>query len=158
MAGCTNGEFGHVTEGRQTELRLVQDWFSTTRKERPAGSSRSPSFHNDINKYILVMLLIQIDGGHLSIVECFGAAIPPYLVLSHTWGHDGEEVTFKDMRKGRGHDKLSYNKLKFCVRQTLEHGLEHFWIDTCCTGRPDHNALRNWVLLPPEKIGGKLLH
>jgi len=31
--------------------------------------------------------------------------IPPYTILSHTWGADTEEVTFEDLMNGTGKDK-----------------------------------------------------
>jgi len=40
--------------------------------------------------------------------------IPPYAILSHTWGADTEEVTFKDLTNGAGKDKPSYKKIRFC--------------------------------------------
>jgi hypothetical protein len=38
-------------------------------------------------------------------------AIPPYAILSHTWGADAEEVTFEDMINGTGKDKPGYEKI-----------------------------------------------
>jgi hypothetical protein len=42
------------------------------------------------------------DDNGFSLVEYFGKEIPPYAILSHTWGPDGNEVTFKDLMKGTG--------------------------------------------------------
>lgn len=58
--------------------------------------------------------------------------IPPYAILSHTWGRDGEEVTFKDLEDGTRKDKFGYEKLRFCGRQAKKDGLNYFWVDTCC--------------------------
>ena len=41
--------------------------------------------------------------------------IPQYAILSHTWGVDGEEVTFKDLMEGTGKNKIGYRKPDFCV-------------------------------------------
>lgn len=57
---------------------------------------------------------------------------PKYAILSHTWGD--EEVTYEDMRVNResAESKAGYQKIRGCAWQTLEDGLEYFWIDTCC--------------------------
>lgn len=39
--------------------------------------------------------------------------VPPYAILSHTWGADAEEVTFEDLTNGTGQDKAGYEKLRF---------------------------------------------
>ncbi|KAF1957123.1 HET-domain-containing protein [Byssothecium circinans] len=59
-------------------------------------------------------------------------AIPPYAILSHTWGADAEEVTFEDITNGTGKDKPGYKKIQFCGEQAAQDGLQYFWIDTCC--------------------------
>jgi len=40
------------------------------------------------------MRLINVET--LKLEEYFGDAIPPYAILSHTWGSDSEELTFRD--------------------------------------------------------------
>jgi hypothetical protein len=58
--------------------------------------------------------------------------IPPYAILSHTWGLDDEEVTFKDFMEDTGKRKKGYQKIEFCREQTISGGLKHFWVDSCC--------------------------
>ncbi|PVH90936.1 hypothetical protein DM02DRAFT_620785 [Periconia macrospinosa] len=41
--------------------------------------------------------------------------IPPYAILSHTWGADTEEVTFKDLTNGAGKDKPGYERLRLLL-------------------------------------------
>jgi hypothetical protein len=78
------------------------------------------------------MRLLQLkDDKDISLVEYFGKP-PPYAILSHTWGADDDEVTFKDLSEARGKDKKGYRKLLFCGQQAALHGLEYFWVDTCC--------------------------
>jgi hypothetical protein len=77
------------------------------------------------------MRLLQIEEDN-RLIERVGGDIPPYVILSHTWGDDEDEVTFKDMKKGRGKDKVGYQKIEFCMLQTLYKELRHFWVDTCC--------------------------
>ena len=65
--------------------------------------------------------------------------IPPYAILSHTWGL--EEVTFKDMIKGNGPTKAGYNKIRFCGEQARRDGLAYFWVDTCCIDKSNSAEL-----------------
>ncbi|ORY08491.1 heterokaryon incompatibility [Clohesyomyces aquaticus] len=83
------------------------------------------------------MRLLRIEelgsfGGTYSLDEYIGKNIPPYAVLSHTWGPDSDEVSFKDVRKGKGKSKAGYQKIHFCAKQAAADGLQHFWVDTCC--------------------------
>jgi len=76
-------------------------------------------------------LLQHRENGTISLTEHVGEP-PPYAILSHTWGADNEEVTFRDLIDGTGTEKEGYHKLKFCGQQAARHGLEYYWIDTCC--------------------------
>ena len=67
--------------------------------------------------------------------------IPPYAILSHTWGADTEEVTFKDLTNGAGRDKPGYEKIRFCGEQARQDGLQYFWIDTCCINKANKAEL-----------------
>lgn len=78
-----------------------------------------------------MMRLLRLDGvGKFSLVQ-FTGTIPPYAILSHTWGSDGEEVTFNDILQGTGQTKSGYRKLLFCGKQAAKDGLDYFWVDTC---------------------------
>jgi hypothetical protein len=68
----------------------------------------------------------------LSLTHDFSNNFPEYAILSHTWGQQGEDVTFEDWMSGRAREKKGYEKLIFCAKQAKVDGLEHFWIDTCC--------------------------
>jgi len=74
--------------------------------------------------------------------------IPPYAILSHTWGPDTEEVTFEDMTNGTGKNKPGYENIRFCGEQARQNGLEYFWIDTCCTIQSHHRRQ-----MPYERSG-----
>lgn len=79
------------------------------------------------------MRLLQLQGNdEFSLVEYVGKNIPQYAILSHTWGADYDEVSFKDLTKGIGKNKTGYRKLVFCGKQAAVDGLQFFWIDTCC--------------------------
>jgi tetratricopeptide (TPR) repeat protein len=77
-------------------------------------------------------LLHAREDGKFSLAEYLGEQIPPYAILSHTWGEDHEEVSFKDLTESKGTEKTGYKKLQFCGTQAAKDGLEFFWIDTCC--------------------------
>ncbi|KAK4078573.1 uncharacterized protein Triagg1_2904 [Trichoderma aggressivum f. europaeum] len=59
--------------------------------------------------------------------------VPPYAILSHTWGDDSEELSFRDVEYGSV-NKPGIGSVKFrgCCRQAAEDGLSYAWIDTCC--------------------------
>jgi hypothetical protein len=94
--------------------------------------SLSPQLLNDTFKMRLLKRLFANDDNGFSLVEHFGDNIPSYAILSHTWGDDGDEVTFKDLTEDVGKSKPGYGKLTFCCKQAAQDGLDHFWVDTCC--------------------------
>ena len=67
--------------------------------------------------------------------------VPPYAILSHTWGADTEEVTFEDLTSGTGKHKIGYRKILFCGEQAQQNGLEYFWVDTCCINKANFTEL-----------------
>jgi Heterokaryon incompatibility protein (HET) len=79
--------------------------------------------------------------GELSLTEDFVHNIPPYAILSHTWGADKDEVTFDDLVKGLGKSKHGYTKMEFCGKQARKDGLEYIWVDTCCINKANHTEL-----------------
>ena len=68
----------------------------------------------------------------LELRDFVGARIPPYAILSHTWGEG--EVSFKDMRKYReaAKQKAGYTKVPRCCEKARSDGHDWVWIDTCC--------------------------
>lgn len=77
-------------------------------------------------------LLYRKDDGSFGLTKDFLENIPPYAILSHTWGADTEEVTYTDLIESTGENKLGYAKLNFCAEQAKRDGLSYFWVDTCC--------------------------
>lgn len=58
-----------------------------------------------------------------------GDGIPPYAILSHTWGRD--EVTYQDIESlDSGLAKEGYTKIKYCCDQAIKDGLYWAWVDT----------------------------
>jgi hypothetical protein len=79
-------------------------------------------------------LLKRAEAGDFNLTKDFvgNDIVPPYAILSHTWGEDEDEVTLKDLETGAGRSKAGYEKIQFCGEQSARNGLEHFWVDTCC--------------------------
>jgi hypothetical protein len=80
------------------------------------------------------MWLLNVEpGGAFGLTDNLkGDSIPPYAILSHTWGENNEEVTYQDLEGKLGTDKAGYDKIRFCAKQAKCDGLDHFWVDTCC--------------------------
>lgn len=75
-----------------------------------------------------------IDVNTLKLKEFFGSAIPPYAILSHTWGD--EEVTFQDWERidvdKSIKRKAGYVKITGACRRAQADGLKYLWCDTNC--------------------------
>ncbi|KAH7408911.1 heterokaryon incompatibility protein-domain-containing protein [Cadophora sp. MPI-SDFR-AT-0126] len=76
------------------------------------------------------MRLLEYDNDGESRLTEFFDNIPPYAILSHTWGL--EEVNFKDIIERTGTSKAGFDKIQFCGEQARRDGLHYFWVDTCC--------------------------
>ncbi|OHF00433.1 heterokaryon incompatibility protein [Colletotrichum orchidophilum] len=60
-----------------------------------------------------------------------GTDMPPYAILSHTWGPD--EVTFQDIQNlPLASTKAGFTKIQGCCTQALRHNIDWAWIDSCC--------------------------
>jgi len=93
-------------------------------------------------------LLESNDTGEFSLTKDLLATrdhIPCYAILSHTWGADTEEVSFKDMMDGTGKRKPGYDKIRFCGEQARRDGLQYFWIDTCCIDKSSSTELQEAI-------------
>jgi hypothetical protein len=78
------------------------------------------------------MRLLEFDSSGLLRSKDFTENIPPYAILSHTWGADDSEVTFDDLKNRSGTSKAGYTKIQFCGEQAQKDNLQYFWVDTCC--------------------------
>ncbi|CAG9988621.1 unnamed protein product [Clonostachys byssicola] len=88
------------------------------------------------------MRLLRIRSTGAIVLEYFDdSSVPPYAILSHTWGPDDEEVNFRDIQKRRGQSKDGYRKLEFCGQQAASDGLRYFWVDTCCIDKSSSEEL-----------------
>ena len=116
---------------------------------------------------VAMRLLKYEENRELTIISFDDNAIPPYAILSHTWGADTEEVTFADLKTGGGKDKFGWKKIRFCGQQAQQDSLQYFWVDTCCINKSDkaelssaiqsmfrwyQNATRCYVYLPDVPV------
>ncbi|KAK1751053.1 vegetative incompatibility protein HET-E-1 [Echria macrotheca] len=75
------------------------------------------------------MRLINVRSLELS--EFFGKNIPPYAILSHTWGP--EEVTFQDWQNlDQASRKQGFPKIRGTCEQAKGDGHDWVWVDTNC--------------------------
>lgn len=91
-------------------------------------------------------LLKRDDVGNYSLTPDLSSNdVPPYAILSHTWGPD--EVVFADLAKmpGDWQRKAGYHKIEFCADQARRHGLHFFWVDTCCIDKSDSIELQTAI-------------
>ncbi|KAF5639486.1 beta transducin [Fusarium tjaetaba] len=84
------------------------------------------------------MRLINVE--NLKLETFIGGHIPPYAILSHRWGNDDEEVSFKDMMRGTT-NKVGMKKVEGCCRQAKKDNLKYAWIDTCCIDKESSKEL-----------------
>jgi hypothetical protein len=88
------------------------------------------------------MRLLELNNdGEVSLTKSLVDNVPPYAILSHTWGEDDEEVTFQDLTEGVGKSKAGYGKIRFCGKQAARDGLQYVWIDTCCIDKSNSTEL-----------------
>jgi hypothetical protein len=88
------------------------------------------------------MRLLKIGtGDDFSLVELKREKMQPYAVLSHVWGEEDQEVTFKDMVEKTGKKKVGFDKIRFCAQEAINDGIEYFWVDTCCIDKSSSTEL-----------------
>lgn len=99
------------------------------------------------------MRLLRTDGASgFSLHEFTGDAIPSYAILSHTWGADNEEVTYKDFAGGNvgstAHyrQKPGYQKIEFCALRAMLDNLNYFWVDSCCIDKSSSTELSEAII------------
>ncbi|GKZ26243.1 hypothetical protein AbraIFM66951_004431 [Aspergillus brasiliensis] len=70
------------------------------------------------------------DTGDFVIQEFLDYELPPYAILSHTWGK--EEVTYQEISAAGAKEKSGYEKITQCCSVAKANGYKYVWIDTCC--------------------------
>jgi len=85
------------------------------------------------------------------IKEFWSDGIPPYAILSHTWG--SEDVSFQEMMgPSSGHlSNTGFDKIAKTCEVDVGEKYEWVWIDTCCIDKPSSpelteaiNSMYNW--------------
>lgn len=93
------------------------------------------------------MRLLQLeDSGKLNLTYRDPDKLPPYAILSHTWGSDGDEVTYDDVMHGTGKSKEGYAKIMFCGERASKDDLKDFWVDSCCIDKSNHSELSEAIV------------
>ncbi|KIM98317.1 hypothetical protein OIDMADRAFT_128425 [Oidiodendron maius Zn] len=88
------------------------------------------------------MRLLELKShGEFSLTKDLGDNVPPYAILSHTWGEDDEEPTIQDLMQGIGKNKAGYKKILFCKEQAVRDSLQYIWVDTCCIDKSNSTEL-----------------
>ena len=88
------------------------------------------------------MRLLKLDSyGEFNLTDDLIDEVPPYAILSHTWGTDTEEVSLRGLVDGHGQSKAGYNKIRFCGQQAEHDRIQYFWVDTCCIDRSNNTEL-----------------
>ncbi|KAK0646820.1 heterokaryon incompatibility protein-domain-containing protein, partial [Cercophora newfieldiana] len=66
--------------------------------------------------------------------------IPPYAILSHTWGPG--ELTLQDWLSGEAaRNKPGYAKIEWSCKQAQSDGIGYLWVDTCCIDKTSSSEL-----------------
>lgn len=71
-----------------------------------------------------------LDTSTIMLSEFFDADIPPYAILSHTWGKN--EVSFQDLDHVKTKGPQAYYKIARCCALAASQSYQWVWIDTCC--------------------------
>nr|OQO26062.1 hypothetical protein B0A51_06994 [Rachicladosporium sp. CCFEE 5018] len=59
---------------------------------------------------------------------------PRYVIASHRWAHEVEEITFQDVLASRNTERIGYKKLNSFITyvKSQHRDVDWLWIDTCC--------------------------
>ena len=84
-----------------------------------------------------------LDAMKLELIDVRDDAVPPYAILSHTWGREG--VTLQELRQMKGRTPQAFDKQKRLIAQrkgfikvkkaadlAVKRELSYIWVDTRC--------------------------
>ncbi|EHK42059.1 hypothetical protein TRIATDRAFT_229477, partial [Trichoderma atroviride IMI 206040] len=99
-----------------------------------------------------------LDAKTLELVDILDDDVPPYAIISHTWGD--EELTIQQLRRLGRHSHLAssspkpldrkrrailskkgYVKISGAARLAVSRGLNYLWADTCCIDKTSSSEL-----------------
>lgn len=89
------------------------------------------------------LLHIDLSKKVLATTDFSQKTIPPYAILSHTWGD--EEFLFEDLISGTGKEKAGFKKILFCSEQAAHDQIYYIWVDTCCIDKWNRRELSNAI-------------
>lgn len=127
-------DVGRVTAGAC--LPILHSVHTTSERQHRKSCSRPSSLAENTMR-----LLTRREDDTFEFAQIPHNDVPRYAILSHTWGTDDQELTFRDIAEGAGKDKDGYKKLEFCAGQAVKDGLKHCWIDTCCIDKTNSTEL-----------------
>ncbi|KAK4555154.1 hypothetical protein LTR86_007920 [Recurvomyces mirabilis] len=88
------------------------------------------------------MRLINVNTYALS--EFLESDVPPYAILSHTWGQD--EVSYQDMQKLKlAKKKKGFAKIAWACLEASLAGIQWAWVDTCCIDKTSSAELQEAI-------------
>ncbi|KAL8294856.1 hypothetical protein RB597_008296 [Gaeumannomyces tritici] len=87
------------------------------------------------------MYLINCDGSY-RLESHYSPTGVRYLILSHTWGDDGDEVSYQDMGNPKmARRKKGFGKIKEICARARRNGIPYAWVDTCCIDKSSSTEL-----------------
>ena len=96
--------------------------------------TKAPPILNAISILNISLNMRLLDTSTITLTSFDGDDdIPPYAILSHTWGQG--EVSFHDMLTKAASEldsKAGYSKIRSCCTLAAQEGYGYVWIDTCC--------------------------
>jgi hypothetical protein len=98
---------------------------------------------------LLSTSFINNPGDSVELEEVFGSQIPPYAILSHTWGK--EEVTFQDITSSPHPPchKAGFSKIQGCCTKAAQDGYKYM-LGKGFLPLLSHGSPRDNVLVLPE--------
>ncbi|KAF2822497.1 HET-domain-containing protein [Ophiobolus disseminans] len=75
----------------------------------------------------------------LKLVNFLADDVPPYAILSHTWGT--EEVTFQEFVAQPAGHKAGHEKIKSFCKLCAQRSIDWAWVDSCCINKENNVEL-----------------
>ncbi|EAQ93245.1 hypothetical protein CHGG_01480 [Chaetomium globosum CBS 148.51] len=123
----------------------TQMWSDLAAKGHIAGDERWIVGEDEKGRITIqsTMRVLNVDTFKL---EEFFSSPPAYAILSHTWGSDNEEVSFRDVLDGRfASDSSRPLKVSGSCKIAKEDGYQYLWIHTCCIDKTNSVELQEAI-------------
>jgi hypothetical protein len=73
-----------------------------------------------------------INASTFRLEDFVGKRIPEYAILSHTWGSDGDDITFAQFNDPKTSSMPGFSKIRLACFQAKLEDLKYVWVDSCC--------------------------